>query len=53
MKIVSRIKVYIRCKQCGEHFILRGKWDKGTVQTGFHQCLCNNKSDFDIEIQET
>jgi formylmethanofuran dehydrogenase subunit E len=44
-----RIKVSIRCNQCGERFILRGKKDKGKIDTGFKQCLCNNETDFDIE----
>ena len=48
----SRLKVTIRCKRCGERFILRGKKEKGKVETGFKQCLCNNESDFDIEETE-
>ncbi|WP_197479891.1 hypothetical protein [Paenibacillus swuensis] len=45
----ERVKVTIRCKQCGEKFTLRGRRDKGRIDTGFKQCLCNNARDFDIE----
>lgn len=44
-----RIKVKIRCKHCGERFVLRGKREKGRIETGFKQCLCSNASDFEIE----
>ncbi len=46
----QRVKVHIRCKKCGETFILRGVRDvKGNIETGFKRCLCDNESDFDIE----
>jgi len=45
----DRVKVRIRCKQCGEKFVLRGRWEKGHINTGFKQCLCNNSDDFEIE----
>ncbi len=45
----SRVKVTIRCRQCGERFVLRGKKEKGKIDTGFKQCICNNERDFDIE----
>jgi hypothetical protein len=48
----ARIKVNIRCKQCGERFVLRGKREKGQVDTGFRQCVCNNEKDFDVEIKD-
>ncbi|RIV25708.1 hypothetical protein D2Q93_05835 [Alicyclobacillaceae bacterium I2511] len=45
-----RVKVYIRCRKCGETFILRGVRDaKGRVETGFKRCVCDNEEDFDIE----
>lgn len=48
--VVNRIKVHIRCRNCGETFILRGVRDlKGHVETGFKKCLCDNDHDFDIE----
>jgi DNA-directed RNA polymerase subunit RPC12/RpoP len=47
----NRVKVIIRCKHCGERFILRGRKEKERVETGFKQCLCDNKSDFDIELE--
>ncbi|AHD05157.1 hypothetical protein ABNB59_03195 [Paenibacillus larvae] len=52
MSIVNRVKVAIRCKHCGERFILRGKLEKGKIETGFKQCLCNNETDLDIEQVE-
>lgn len=46
-----RIKVMIRCRKCGETFILRGTRDsKGNIETGFKRCLCDNDKDFDIEV---
>ncbi|MDP9729837.1 hypothetical protein ACOJUR_09835 [Alicyclobacillus tolerans] len=47
----QRIKVHIRCKKCGETFILRGVRDsKGNIETGFKRCLCDNENDFEIEL---
>jgi hypothetical protein len=48
----ARVKVTIRCQHCGERFTLRGKRDKGRIETGFKQCLCNNESDFEIKTEE-
>lgn len=46
----QRIKVHIRCRRCGETFILRGIRDqKGHVETGFKRCLCDNEDEFDVE----
>lgn len=45
----NRVKVRILCRRCGEKFILRGRRDKGRIDTGFRQCLCDNTDDFDIE----
>ncbi|CAM2803271.1 hypothetical protein PASE110613_01525 [Paenibacillus sediminis] len=47
----SRVKVIIKCKNCGERFILRGRRDRGKLETGFKQCLCDNKQNFEIEEQ--
>lgn len=46
---LARIKVAIRCNLCGEKFVLRGRRDKGKIDTGFKQCLCNNTLDFEIQ----
>ncbi|PZT54553.1 hypothetical protein DN757_17285 [Paenibacillus silvae] len=46
---MSRIKIKIRCKQCGERFTLRGKKERNRIETGFKQCLCDNKDQFEIE----
>jgi formylmethanofuran dehydrogenase subunit E len=48
----GRIKVSIRCRRCGERFVLRGKREKGKVETGFKQCLCDNANEFDIDTLE-
>lgn len=46
----QRVKVHIRCRHCGETFILRGVRDaKGHIETGFKRCLCDNEHDFEIE----
>lgn len=46
----QRVKVHIRCRKCGETFILRGVRDaKGHIETGFKRCLCDNEEDFDVE----
>lgn len=47
-----RVKVTIRCKKCGEKFILKGRKEKGKIDTGFKQCICNNEMDFDIETND-
>lgn len=51
--IHQRFKVTIRCKHCGERFILRGKRDQDRIFTGFKQCLCDNKDEFDIDVEES
>ena len=46
----GRVKIHIRCRKCGEVFILRGVRDvRGHVETGFRRCLCDNDREFDIE----
>ncbi|WP_166541951.1 MULTISPECIES: hypothetical protein [Paenibacillus] len=48
----NRIKVTIRCRQCGERFILKGRRDNGRIETGFKQCICDNDHDLEMETQE-
>lgn len=48
----GRVKVTIRCRQCGERFILRGRKDRDKIETGFKQCICENSHDLDIETDE-
>ncbi|WP_232696295.1 hypothetical protein [Brevibacillus daliensis] len=49
MTKTDRFKVMIRCNQCGERFILRGRRStEGRVETGFKQCVCDNAERFDI-----
>ncbi|MCQ6558060.1 hypothetical protein [Paenibacillus mendelii] len=45
----ARVKVAIRCRSCGEKFVLRGRREKDQIDTGFKQCICNNALDFEIE----
>ncbi|MBB6674172.1 hypothetical protein [Cohnella nanjingensis] len=47
-----RVKVTIRCNRCGEKFVLRGRRERGRIDTGFKQCLCSNKDDFEIEEEQ-
>lgn len=49
---VMRVKVKIHCRQCGERFVLRGKKERGKIETGFKQCVCDNRDMFDIEEQD-
>ncbi|MCC2684580.1 MAG: hypothetical protein K0R75_1479 [Paenibacillaceae bacterium] len=51
--MMNRVKVTIRCKRCGERFILRGRREKGKINTGFKQCICDNSNDFDIQIEDS
>ncbi|MBB6635417.1 hypothetical protein [Cohnella thailandensis] len=44
-----RVKVTIRCNWCGEKFVLRGRRDRGRIDTGFKMCVCSNMDDFAIE----
>ncbi len=49
----GRVKIHIRCRKCGEVFILRGIRDvKGHVETGFRRCLCDNDKEFDVQVVE-
>lgn len=49
----ERYKVMIQCKKCGERFILRGTMtEEGRIETGFRQCVCNNRESFNIETEE-
>lgn len=48
----ARVKVTIRCKHCGEKFVLKGKRERGRIDTGFKQCLCDNQSEFDVEVED-
>lgn len=49
--IADRVKVTIRCRQCGEKYLLRGKKEKDRIDTGFKQCLCDNSTDLDIKVE--
>jgi len=48
----GRVKVTIRCRKCGETFTLRGRVEQGRIETGFKQCLCDNRTDLDIEVKD-
>lgn len=48
MNEAERYKVTIRCSECGERYILRGSLNKfGCIETGFKQCICSNRDQFD------
>ncbi|MBP1988918.1 hypothetical protein [Paenibacillus eucommiae] len=47
-----KVKVTIRCRQCGERFILKGRQYNGKIDTGFRRCICNNEHDFDMESKQ-
>lgn len=54
MKVLSehkqRYKVTVRCQECGEKFILRGKQNsEGEYETGFKRCVCGNEESFEID----
>lgn len=48
MSTGCRVKVTIRCMNCGERYTLRGKKDKGRIDTGFKQCICNNSTNLNM-----
>jgi len=48
----TRFKVTIRCKVCAERFVLKGKREKGKIETGFKMCVCGNDQDLDIQFEE-
>jgi len=45
----GRVKVMIRCRQCGERYVLRGRQEQDRIETGFKRCICDNAIDLDIE----
>ncbi|UCZ54749.1 hypothetical protein LGQ02_08395 [Bacillus shivajii] len=46
-----RYKVIIRCGECGEKYILRGRQnEQGGYDTGFKRCVCGNETKLDIEV---
>ena len=48
----QRYKVTVRCEDCGEKFILRGKLNKeGNYETGFKRCVCGNEEGLRIDAQ--
>ena len=48
----AKVKVSIRCKRCGEKFVLRGRKEKGRIHTGFKKCICDNEDDFEIHEED-
>jgi DNA-directed RNA polymerase subunit RPC12/RpoP len=51
MAVKGRFKVTIRCKHCGERFVLKGRMNNAKIDTGFKQCICSNEKDFIIETK--
>jgi DNA-directed RNA polymerase subunit RPC12/RpoP len=52
MTMNPRVKVIIRCKNCGERFTLKGKKERGEINTGFKQCICDNETEFDVKVDD-
>mgnify|MGYP001214720256 FL=1 len=49
----ERYRVVIRCRNCGEKFILRGKRnEKGEYETGFKRCICGNEDRLHIDVMK-
>ncbi|MGO4888150.1 hypothetical protein ACJ2A9_10355 [Anaerobacillus sp. MEB173] len=47
----ERYRVVIRCNECGEKFILRGRPNKeGGYDTGFKRCVCGNEEKLEIDV---
>jgi hypothetical protein len=53
MLVTKRVKVRIRCKRCGERFVLRGKKELDKIDTGFRRCVCDNEKDFEMKPLES
>jgi hypothetical protein len=46
----KRYRIVIRCSDCGEKYILRGKMGlDGQYETGFIRCVCGNEDKLDID----
>lgn len=46
----QRYRIVIRCPECGEKYILRGRKNKeGKLETGFIRCVCGNADNLDID----
>ncbi len=46
----ARYRVVIRCPECGEKYILRGRQkENGEYETGFKQCVCGNVQHLHID----
>ncbi|WP_198510309.1 hypothetical protein [Bacillus solitudinis] len=46
----SRYRIVIRCTECGEKYILRGRQNEnGEYETGFKQCVCGNVHQLHID----
>ena len=50
-EVKPRYKVIIRCPECGEKYILRGRPnDEGGYDTGFRKCVCGNETKLEIDV---
>ncbi len=46
-----RYRVVIRCQQCGEKYILRGReTENGEYETGFKRCVCGNDDKLNVDV---
>ena len=47
----QRIKLTIRCNQCGERYTLRAQPGPNIrLNSGFKMCICGNTNDIEIEF---
>lgn len=47
----GRYRIVIRCLQCGEKYILRGRRNKnGEFETGFIRCICGSEDELNIDL---
>ncbi|MBP3950561.1 hypothetical protein [Bacillus suaedae] len=46
----KRYRIVIRCSQCGEKYILRGRQnEQGEYETGFKRCVCGNEAHLHVD----
>lgn len=50
-EVKPRYKITIRCPECGEKYILRGRPNnEGGYDTGFRKCVCGNESRLEVDV---
>ncbi|RRJ54977.1 hypothetical protein EHV15_36015 [Paenibacillus oralis] len=46
----KKVKVKIKCNNCGEKYTFRGIHTGEHIETGFKKCICGNEDDFAIKV---